>query len=122
MKVQENITLYSCDFCKKRMVRKHAMIKHEPSCYSNPENKPACSDCKFLEEIKVEYYYDFGMGESRTATDQLLVLVAHIIFCNRFIENISLLIVCKYRMVFFIKANLFFKWILVRNNCSAFIS
>ena len=65
MKVQENITLYSCDFCKKRMVRKHAMIKHEPSCYSNPENKPACSDCKFLEEIKVEYYYDFGMGKSR---------------------------------------------------------
>ena len=60
MKILENITHYQCDYCGKKMVRKHAMINHEPNCYSNPENKRACSGCSFLEEIQIDYMVQFG--------------------------------------------------------------
>jgi hypothetical protein len=54
MKTKENVTVYSCDFCVKKLFRKHAMIKHEKFCESNPINKNACSDCRFLKEDRVE--------------------------------------------------------------------
>jgi len=57
MKVKENVTVYQCEFCKRKMFVKHAMEKHEKWCYSNPENFRACSGCKHLEEVTVEYSY-----------------------------------------------------------------
>jgi len=50
-----NKPVFECDFCKRRMFVKHAMVKHEPMCYSNPINIPKCSDCIHLKEIKTTY-------------------------------------------------------------------
>ncbi len=61
-------TIYSCDFCKKRLIRKQAMEKHEEFCFMNPVNTPACQGCEFIKEIKKEIYYYTGRGEeTRTA-------------------------------------------------------
>jgi len=45
MKTIENVTLYKCDFCKKELKRKHAMINHEIKCHNNPENNRKCFNC-----------------------------------------------------------------------------
>lgn len=58
MKIKENTTIYQCDFCNRKMFKKHAMIAHELWCNSNPENFRACSGCKYLEEKQVEYSYN----------------------------------------------------------------
>lgn len=58
MIVKENITLYVCEFCKKKLFRKHSMIKHEEFCTSNPKNFKACSGCTYLKEIEIPYYAD----------------------------------------------------------------
>lgn len=63
MIVKENITLYICQHCKKRMLRKAAMEKHEPACYSNPENFRACTGCLYLDEIEATVYFDTYNGE-----------------------------------------------------------
>lgn len=55
MKITENVTIYQCDHCSKKMVRRKAMINHELMCYNNPENKSACNNCLFLKKIQVEY-------------------------------------------------------------------
>ena len=56
MNIKENVTIYSCEFCKRKMFVKHAMIKHEQWCNSNPVNSRACSGCEHLEDTPVEYY------------------------------------------------------------------
>lgn len=61
---QSEKTIYSCDFCNKKMFVKGAMLRHEEWCYKNPKNTPKCESCKFLEEIEVEYYFDTYHGES----------------------------------------------------------
>ena len=48
MKITLNHTLYHCDFCKKKLFRKHAMEKHEKACGANPENKHPCHTCSFF--------------------------------------------------------------------------
>jgi len=58
MKIIPNITIYKCDFCKKEMKRKHAMINHEYSCNENPANKKACHFCEHLEEVKKETFFE----------------------------------------------------------------
>ncbi|AIM37395.1 hypothetical protein KO02_12355 [Sphingobacterium sp. ML3W] len=56
MRTQENVTVYHCDFCKKKLFRKHAMLKHEEGCEQNPKNKIACfSGCRHLEHIEIEF-------------------------------------------------------------------
>jgi len=54
--------VYYCEFCKKHLFVKHAMIKHELNCYSNPKNFAQCSTCIHCEQIDVQYsfqgYYD----------------------------------------------------------------
>lgn len=52
MRTVANTTVYHCDYCRKKLLRKHAMVRHELNCYSNPINKPKCSGCIHLEEIK----------------------------------------------------------------------
>jgi hypothetical protein len=65
MKTKTNVTLYICDHCKKKLLRKWAMEKHEKMCDSNPENSKACSGCAFLQPttIEVEYGDDYYTGE-----------------------------------------------------------
>ena len=68
MKTIQNVTIYKCDFCKKELKLKHAMIKHETQCNCNPENFKKCTQgCVFLEteEIDVDFetYYDYENGE-----------------------------------------------------------
>lgn len=65
MKVKENVTIYQCEFCKRKMFVKSAMQKHETFCYSNPANFRACSGCIHLEEVEVEYSYSVpSLGEN----------------------------------------------------------
>lgn len=58
MKTIENVTLYKCDFCKKELKRKHAMIKHERLCERNPENAKVCHFCEHLETIEKQVWFD----------------------------------------------------------------
>lgn len=68
MKTIENITLYKCDFCKKELKRKHAMINHEIRCNNNPLNNRPCLNCCIHSELKeIQYeagYDDYNTGES----------------------------------------------------------
>jgi hypothetical protein len=64
MKTIENVTIYKCDFCKKELKRKHAMVKHENLCNCNPVNFKACTQgCMFLETEKVTLYFEEGHSE-----------------------------------------------------------
>lgn len=66
MKIIENVTLYSCEHCKRKMQRKHAMILHEQHCGKNPKNWSACSGCAFMKEGQTEVYYQDHDGESKS--------------------------------------------------------
>lgn len=52
----KNVTLYSCDFCLKKLFREHAMKKHEEMCGSNPKNQKACYNCVHLNVEEIERY------------------------------------------------------------------
>jgi hypothetical protein len=59
MKTIENVTIYKCDFCKKELKRKHAMIKHEELCLNNPNNHKACiNGCTHLTQAQIEVWFD----------------------------------------------------------------
>lgn len=72
MKTIENVTLYKCDFCKKELKRKHAMVNHEIKCNGNPENyRPCFNNCKYLERKPITLdigidNYNTGEPEQRT--------------------------------------------------------
>ena len=57
MIVTENITVYKCEFCKKKLFVKHAMEAHEKYCSSNPANWSACCGCKHMEERSIDIHY-----------------------------------------------------------------
>lgn len=57
MKVKTGQTVYYCDHCKKKHLRKKAMEKHEKWCASNPDNRRACEGCMHLAETTIEVYY-----------------------------------------------------------------
>lgn len=54
MIIKESVTVYQCEFCKKKLFVKQAMVKHEQWCYQNPDNKRACMNCSYLEGYKEE--------------------------------------------------------------------
>lgn len=58
MKIKENVTVYSCEHCKKKLFVKHAMETHEKWCIDNPANQPACIMCRNCETYKKEYTYE----------------------------------------------------------------
>lgn len=59
MKTIENVTIYKCDFCKKELKRKHAMLKHEELCSNNPNNHKACMNgCSHLIQEEIEVWFD----------------------------------------------------------------
>lgn len=60
MKTKENVTLYECDFCKKKMQRKHSMENHEIRCAKNPANVPKCYDCENCEKVPIRYERNGG--------------------------------------------------------------
>lgn len=61
-----NKPVYYCDHCNKKALTKHTIAKHEPICYGNPENVPACfNGCEHFEVI----------AESKTLKS---------FFCNKF--------------------------------------
>lgn len=55
MKIIENVTMYQCEHCKRKMVRKGDMTRHEKNCKKNPLNEDACIGCKFCEKEEVIY-------------------------------------------------------------------
>lgn len=80
MKTIENVTIYKCDFCDKKLYRKHAMVNHESKCYNNPENHRAClNGCKYLETRKIEY--ETGVMDM---WGEPLTRVGNTFFCNKF--------------------------------------
>lgn len=73
MRTIENVTIYKCDFCKKELKRKHAMVSHEKKCNCNPLNSRACTNgCVFLEReiIDIDFltHYDYENGGSNYQT------------------------------------------------------
>ncbi len=58
MKIKENITLYICDHCGKKYLRKHACIAHEQKCTSNPDNFIACMGCDHVEKRQMIFSQD----------------------------------------------------------------
>lgn len=68
MKVTENVTVYKCDFCKKKLFRKHAMVLHEKWCTYNHANHMKCMGCKNLEVGKFEWSNEHG---AHTTSDLL---------------------------------------------------
>lgn len=64
MIVKENVTVYRCEHCNKKLFKKQAMELHEKWCSKNPSNAKACSLCSFLKETTIEYtverYNGFG--------------------------------------------------------------
>ena len=69
MKILENITVYKCEHCPKKLFRKHAMESHENKCSQNPKNIRACFDCAMCESVKIKYepepqIYDGDLSES----------------------------------------------------------
>ena len=70
MKIEENVTVYQCEYCNKKLFRKHSMVRHEEFCSYNPKNKCACSGCDHLEETTVTYLSGYGdmMGNEAERT------------------------------------------------------
>jgi|SRR3990167_9873198 len=70
MKTIENVKVFVCDFCKKKLFRQHAMLKHEDFCSRNPKNFSACSGCVFMKEEETEVYYSNSniYGDEETTT------------------------------------------------------
>lgn len=58
MKVKNNVTVYQCDFCNKKLFRKNAMVNHEIKCSKNPKNIRACFDCVHCEVVNILFESD----------------------------------------------------------------
>ena len=69
MTIKENVTVFHCDHCTKKLFVEHAMVKHEKYCGGNPENKRACSLCDYMKRKPLEYYYDTYEGEQSDTTN-----------------------------------------------------
>lgn len=91
MKTIKNVTVYKCEFCKKTLFRKHAMIRHEKFCESNPENSKACSGCMFLEEETIEHvrYNHYG-SESITSSTSFKCVKKDILVYPTKVERLGL--------------------------------
>ena len=62
----KEIQAFKCDYCGKLYQRKYATLNHEKLCTKNPENFSACSGCKYIEEITLEFAsrYDDDEGNA----------------------------------------------------------
>lgn len=64
MKTTENVTVYQCEHCKKKLFVKHAMEKHETNCSYNPANFAACLNCQHCKEVVKEYSNPYDYDEN----------------------------------------------------------
>lgn len=55
MKEKKGVTVYKCDYCNKKLFRKHAMFSHEIKCKQNPLNIRACFDCSMCEKVEIKF-------------------------------------------------------------------
>jgi len=58
--IEQEVTIYTCEHCRKYYKMKHAATRHEKYCSRNPENRHACFDCKFLDSTPEEIDDAFG--------------------------------------------------------------
>jgi len=58
MTITNNVTVYKCEHCNKKMFRKHAMIRHEKLCRSNPDNYRICFECSNLTGVRYPVIVD----------------------------------------------------------------
>jgi len=58
----ETKEIYKCEYCNKLYQIKSACIRHEPLCYKNPENIPACYNCSHLDKIDVKLLTEIETG------------------------------------------------------------
>jgi len=70
MIVKKNIDVFQCEYCSKKLFRKHAMVNHELKCSMNPINIRACFNCDFCEKIEIKYEGEpqtFGNNDLRSS-------------------------------------------------------
>lgn len=72
MKIKENVTIYQCEHCKKKLFVKSAMVRHEFGCTYNPANFAACLNCRFCKDEPREFYDAITM--ERNAADNLTTI------------------------------------------------
>jgi len=58
MNTKENVTVYKCDFCSKKLFVKKAMENHEKGCSKNPINQKPCHFCEHLSTIEKEVWFE----------------------------------------------------------------
>jgi len=67
MKIIKDITMYICNHCNKKYLRKQACIKHEARCNKNPVNKRPCLEsCKHLGQKNVSHEEGFSIASATT--------------------------------------------------------
>jgi hypothetical protein len=69
----ETKEVYTCEHCKKYLVRKSAMVNHEFNCTYNPKNHVACIGCKFIKQEPTEYAYTDYDGDRLYKTGKKFV-------------------------------------------------
>lgn len=70
---ERTMTVYICDYCRKKYFRKAAALRHENFCYHNPENIRPCLSCVHLKKKDAVVYtgYDDIGGEPVSFTASL---------------------------------------------------
>lgn len=86
MKVLESVTRYQCEFCKKELKRKHAMVRHEKYCNHNPSTFKACDMCVFITETKIDY---MSFNGERTAKSYYCSKLDTVVYPNK-VERLGL--------------------------------
>lgn len=82
MKVKENINVYCCDFCKKKLFIRQAMERHEERCHANPINFRPCFNCIYLERQTIEY----DSGVTNYHTGETIYRNGEAFYCSRKIQ------------------------------------
>ena len=68
MKTLTNVTLYFCDGCNKRYVKKFACEAHEKTCSRVVGNRPQCTKCANFTKEKADYH-DGCFGGQTTSNE-----------------------------------------------------
>ena len=57
MRVEKRL-IFRCDYCKKYLLHKSSMQRHETNCKKNPNNQILCSLCHFSEYLEEEFVFE----------------------------------------------------------------
>jgi hypothetical protein len=72
MKTLTNVTLYFCDGCNKRYVKKIACEAHEKTCSRVVGNRPQCTGCSNFTKEKAVYDDPWSGSEQETGNEIFL--------------------------------------------------